>query len=472
MCVASLKLALLKLEPNYNDEPDDHSPADCPWTERGQSVHRTLRSLQEQLPEDPLESELLLVSVLQRTISSQLTPGTPRRPSVIHQTPPVTPLNHLSPLVPATTPESVNSDLDSVFTPVIKNPLEQSSEDDLSSAKTPTGESINLVVNSTASSVFSRSTMAGLAEITEQLDDIEDEAEFTFRNFPANKLDEECLIGDYEKFLDSLNSLARKYSRSVRKLTNLQEAGNPQMSDTWKNKMTKFEEDLNLYRREVRRSILDLRGQSNNPGIEVQPSLHRNSTELIAAQPGQNVSSVSTLAQEHLILDQNKAAREKKLATAKAKCSFTTIKQDMEDLTAEYSEHTDWQEADDSDVQKAMNNVKTWKDKMSKVTKDAAELESIVTGQDLDDLGNDLSRLKLQVSKTNLELQEAIFAVNEADTEKGLFSNRKTLTTPKSFPTFSGSPGEDFLEFSTKFEKAVLQTRFPSQTNWTNCVSN
>ena len=175
---------------------------------------------------------------------------------MIHQTPPVTPLNHLSPLVPATTPESVNSDLDSVFTsplrdcklvarptPVIKNPLEQSSED-LSSAKTPTGESINLIVNSTASSVFSRSTMAGLAEITEQLDDIEDEAEFTFRNFPANKLDEECLIGDYEKSLDSLNSLARKYSRSVRKLTNLQEAGNPPMSDTWKNKMTKFEEDI------------------------------------------------------------------------------------------------------------------------------------------------------------------------------------------------------------------------------------
>ena len=82
--------------------------------ERTNSVRRTLRSLQRRLPQQPQEGELLLVSVLQRSISNtESTPlCSPLRPSVIVRTPSVSP-NPLSPQIPLGTPSRSYSPSDS-----------------------------------------------------------------------------------------------------------------------------------------------------------------------------------------------------------------------------------------------------------------------------------------------------------------------------------------------------------------------
>ena len=109
------KLALLTLEPRSPIKQGQGSPAESVESERGHSVQRTLSRLQDQLPQDPHETELLLVSVLQRTLSSHSTPQTSRRPSVIKQTPPTTPQHSLAPQEPANTPARTLSEADSVF---------------------------------------------------------------------------------------------------------------------------------------------------------------------------------------------------------------------------------------------------------------------------------------------------------------------------------------------------------------------
>ena len=87
----------------------------CVQAERSDSIRRTLQTLQNNLPQEPQESEQLLVRVLQRSLSSQSTPiSTPIRKSVIERTPPHSPIHHLSPRDPLNTPSRRSTD-DSVF---------------------------------------------------------------------------------------------------------------------------------------------------------------------------------------------------------------------------------------------------------------------------------------------------------------------------------------------------------------------
>ena len=143
-----------------------------------------------------------------------------------------------------------------------------------------------------------------------------------------------------------------------------------------------------------------------------------------------DVSSISSVAQEQLNFDKEQAARAKNVALAKATSCAASIQQDLADLNSEYTEHFNWLDADDADVEKAVKNIKSWKDKFSRIRKDALELEGIVSGEDLTDLSEKMARLKIQVTKTSTELQEAIDSIREADTEKSLFTERKDRIDP------------------------------------------
>ena len=354
------KLAPLALEPRTPLKKG--LPADRSRTEKGLAVQRAISRLQES--QDPEETEpLLVVKVLTRSLSSHLTPETPRRPSVIRPTPPTSPSHRLSPYEPSITPpRSLAPESDSVFS-------------------SPTG--------------------------TSHLD------------------------------LSSYN------------LIELQGSNKANSGDS-----------IYYNRREVRRRALDLKGHTS--GAETADStLVRTSTVSAPTVHPLNLSSISTVAQEQLDFDKSKAAKEKKLALAKAKSSTSIIKEDLADLTAEYTEHFNWIDAEDSAVQKAMRNIDKWKEKFTRIRKETHELEGIVNGEELDELTDEMTRLKVQVSKTETELDEAVKDIKEADAEKGLLTDRRDRTTPVQFPTFSGSPGEDYLEFSTKFEKAIEGNKIP-----------
>ena len=65
------------------------------------------------------------------------------------------------------------------------------------------------------------------------------EAEFSFRNFPANGLDENGLVKDYEDSLSELKTIAKRFSKAVRTLGSLNNL-EPGLLETWKSKLTKF----------------------------------------------------------------------------------------------------------------------------------------------------------------------------------------------------------------------------------------
>ena len=96
------------------------------------------------------------------------------------------------------------------------------------------------------------------SEILSVLDDLDHEARFTYRNFPATDLDELSLVEDYQDALVELKDIAKKFSKNVRAQTTYEDTLAEGLLQGWNDKLAKLESDLNIYRREVRRRILDL----------------------------------------------------------------------------------------------------------------------------------------------------------------------------------------------------------------------
>ena len=293
--------------------------------------------------------------------------------------------------------------------------------------------------------------MADKTEL-ENLDDLEHEVEFLLRNNPANGLDELALVPDYEQSITELFNLVKQISKNVRQLGTKDDgtlgAG---VLDGWKGKLLNFESQMNLYRREVKRRALDLKNSQDTP--QPQPTLA--STQVL------NNSTSSSVEQERLEFEKEQLQQRKKLAEFAAKSSLEATKKDIEDLTRDFTEHLDWMEAKDSEVEKAMGNIKSWRKRLTDSRKEVLELEGKILGGDIGNLTNEMSRLKVTVQKAETELDAAISAIKEADEAKGIFAERAAKTSPVQLPTFSGLPNEDFIEFQTEFEKGVIENKIP-----------
>ena len=467
--------------------------------DRSESVRRTLSSIEDRLPQAPQESELLLVRALRRSLSSQSSPAaTPCRKSVIEKTPPISPNHWLSPREPARTPHrasgpsnfsSGDNSIDKLTSgaALIYN---RGSKEDLVAAESSNHQATNQEtvirstslkttpsirlsgeyfvfpeVHDTADKPVNRNKMSDHPSILDELDDIEHEIEYLYRNFPASNLDEISIEQDYLDTLASLNELVKKFSKNLRSLTSRHaDSVGADVLNSWKEKLGKAESDLGMYRREVRRRLSDLKQQNSgqaiqtNVGSHVRSSLPDASTNHTPVSP--SPLEISAIIQNQRSYEEAKAAKESRVALESAKSSINSINQDLEELNKDYSENLIWADADDADIEKAMRNLKSWKEKMSKAKKDSIELEGKVLGEELA-LTDELSRLKLRVKNTEKELDENIKLIREADEEKGLYCDRSKRSTPLQFPLFSGSPGEDFVEFQTKFEKAVEANRIP-----------
>ena len=153
--------------------------------------------------------------------------------------------------------------------------------------------------------------------------------------------------------------------------------------------------------------------------------------------------------------------RRRKRVFAEAKVKLSSIKTDLASLSTEYSDYVDWDDADDVEVEIAMGNIKSWKTNFMRCRRDLADLDGVVQGEELAELTEDLGRLQELLRKTDVELENTVRAVREADREKGLFSDRKSKPDPVQLPTFSGQAGEDFIVFKEKFLKACINNQIP-----------
>ena len=295
------------------------------------------------------------MSVLQRSISNtESTPlCSPLRPSVIVRTPSVSP-NPLSPQIPLGTPSRSYSPSDSgsvfgspsaVLEPCTLcrgTPCTNIQHSQLNNLVTncnlgaeikTTGE--HLFIKELQDTAFTSSretsTMSDKEAILTSLDDLEHELAYTYRNFNVEGLDEVAIIGDYEDSLAVINELVKKFSKYVRDLGRSINDLNSSIIDEWKTKLAKHESDLAQYRKVVRRKIHELR------------SVTENTTRSTREQDAPAISTDEVLdssSHDHSV-DSSALERRRKVALATAKGNIASIKQDLHELTEEFSENLD-----------------------------------------------------------------------------------------------------------------------------------
>ena len=136
---------------------------------------------------------------------------------------------------------------------------------------------------------------------------------------------------------------------------------------------------------------------------------------------------------------------------------------ELRDLTAQYSATPDWEMADDHEVETAMTDIKTWESKLKKIKKEQIKIESSIARHDINDLDDEIDALNTRIKLTKTELEEATQAIKDADISKGLYTNRKTRSTPLKLPTFSGRPGEDKPRIPRKIRESCCEQQDPQR---------
>ena len=171
-----------------------------------------------------------------------------------------------------------------------------------------------------------------------------------------------------------------------------------------------------------------------------------------------DVTSISAIQQS---LSASQAAEKKADAAANIKASIDHSMLELRDLTAQYSAADDWETADDHEVETAMSDIKEWERKLKEIKKERITIKSSISRHGITDLHDDIESLDTRIGLTEAELRNATKAIKDADVSKGLYTNRKTRSTPLKLPTFSGRPGEDYLDFQEKFQKAAISNKIP-----------
>ena len=334
------------------------------------------------------------------------------------------------------------------------------------------GESIDC---SSHKSAFNYPRIMDAGTLLQQLHDDHHDCEFGFEQFPATGLLEPGQINMYLENLKETQELVKKVSRNFSRICSGDTDGIDQaVKEDWRTKTSKLSTDLQGYRGEIMRKVIDLRAA---PAVAA-PSLQRQATEQLtntqtaqehseatsaSLPPHVDVATIAPLLHTLSLTKSTDEARLKNQATCEARGRISNIKLDLEDITTEYGQYLDWEIAENHEIEDAMSSLKKWKEKMMKVRKELSTLKGTIEAHEIEELQEELACLSRQVTKTGTELDEAINQIKVADKNKGLYSDRKAKSSPVKLPTFSGNQSEDFLEFLEKFSKAVIANKIPKE---------
>ena len=104
-------------------------------------------------------------------------------------------------------------------------------------------------------------------------------------------------------------------------------------------------------------------------------------------------------------------------ALVKAKTKSESIKADVQELDKVINETTDWKNATDIVVKKAMRNIEKWKDEMNKITEAKREFKIVVEMNQFteDEDGVSLPHVEREVRELKEDLDAAILSIENED---------------------------------------------------------
>ena len=217
-----------------------------------------------------------------------------------------------------------------------------------SSIESIQGESIDC---SSHKSAFNYPRIMDAGNLLQQLHDDHHDCEFGFEQFPATGLLELGQVNMYLENLKETQELVKKVSRNFSRICSGDTDGIDQaVKEDWRTKTSKLSTDLQGYRGEIMRKVIDLRAA---PAVAA-PSLQRQATEQLtntqtaqehseatpaSLPPHVDVATIAPLLHTLSLTKSTDEARLKNQATCEARGRISNIKLDLEDITTEYGQY-------------------------------------------------------------------------------------------------------------------------------------
>ena len=228
-------------------------------------------------------------------------------------------------------------------------------------------------------------------ELLQQLHDDHHDCEFGFVQFPATGLLE---LGQVDMYLENLREtqeLVKKVSRTFSRIRSDNTAGiDQEVLEGWRTKTSKLSTDLQGYRGEIMRKVIDLRAASPaaNPSLQRQDTEQMTNTrtaqaESVSLPPNVDISTIAPLLHTLSLTKSIDEARLKNQARCEARGRISNIKLDLEDIAAEYGQYSDWEDAENHEVEVAMLSLKKWKEKMMKTRKELSTLKGTIEAHEI-----------------------------------------------------------------------------------------
>ena len=190
-------------------------------------------------------------------------------------------------------------------------------------------------------------------------------------NFDVVDVNQET-IHDYKEKLAEINDAfkvtVREIERHIRIYSN--KGLDPQNSQHWQKQVSQVQSDVRNHRDKIIAKVLEVKASVtavNNANNGAHDTLEAEKLELkkrkVAAQKAMSISNSNQINQTIRETDER---RNHSLIEARAKAA--KILTDVDELDKSVNETTDWKNATDVTVKKAVRNIENWKKEMNKIS--------------------------------------------------------------------------------------------------------
>ena len=116
-----------------------------------------------------------------------------------------------------------------------------------------------------------------------------------------------------------------------------------------------------------------------------------------------------------------------------------------------------WEEVDDETVGHAMRNLSKWQDQMNIVERSYRRYENMALKHSFSQERKESMAATYQDRKERFESTRD--AVQQEDSDRGLYTLEPAKTDIIKYPTFSGLPSEDYLKFRETMEQRFRENK-------------
>ena len=260
-------------------------------------------------------------------------------------------------------------------------------------------------------------------------------------------------IYDFKEKLARIESIHLETKKKIQSFVRTYTRFDTLKCDEWKKQIPLIQAEVWNHRDKITAKVREI--QDVTSGGVVGESLNSKKIGVAVQEAISNSNTNQTMREAD-------AKRNDALVEVKSKAD--SILFDAEELDKVINEVSDWRNASDNEVKKAVRNIKEWKKEMIKIIEAKRQFLIVVDKYQFTEVEDGVSTVKVKgdVDDLKADMDAAILAIESEDNIRALYTLDITpVTDPVKLPKLSGKEGEDYHKFKEELEHSFVKNRIP-----------